>query len=385
MRTHRHGARDRRRLKVGVAAACLALLYPTSAAGVQRTPPGALAGVVADSGTGMGLAGVEIVVDGTSLRTVTDARGGFRFPEGSAGRRTLHLRRLGFRPLTVTVGAEDRVEPVSVRLVPSVQYLAPVQVRAERTRYSGRLAGYYERLERRTQGVFISRADLERERPAQLTDMLQRSPGIRVTRGRPGAQSIRMRGRECRPLVWLDGAPMSASDVDLDSFSPASLEGIELYLGANNAPARYQAARGQSECGTILLWSRATENEARVAERGVTPDRLESLIASLTVYASEEVDTPAKLDSAGGWAVAYPPSLRASGVGGTVLAEFVVDTLGRVERENFGIVSSTDPLFGAAVQDAIEGGLFTPAIKAGRKVRQVVRQPFDFRPPPAHP
>ncbi len=384
MRTHRHDARDRRGLKV-VVAAFLAFMCPITGVGAQRAPVGALAGVVADSGTGMGLAAVEIVVDGTSLRTLTDFRGGFRFPEGSAGRRTLRLRRLGFRPLTVTVGAEDRAEPVSIRMVPSVRYLAPVQVRAERTRYTGRLAGYYERLERRTQGVFITRTDLERERPAQLTDMLQRTPGIRVTRGRPGAQSIRMRGRECRPLVWLDGAPMSASDVDLDSFSPASLEGIELYLGANNAPARYQAARGQSECGTILLWSRSPENEKRVAERGVTPEQLESLIASLTVYASDEVDTAATLDPAGGWAVPYPPSLRASGVGGTVIAEFVVDTLGRVERENFGIVSSTDPLFSVAVQDAIEGGRFLPAIKAGRKVRQVVRQPFEFHAPAGHP
>jgi TonB family protein len=369
-----------RRLQVAVTFASLALVQPTANAKAQRAVSGMLSGVVVDSGAGMGIVGVEISIDGTTFRTLTDERGEFRFPDGTAGPRTLHFRRLGFRPATVAVSADGSAVPITVRLAPSTQYLAPVQVRAQRTKYSGRLAGYYERLERRTHGQFITRAELERERPAQLTDMLQRSPGIRITRGRPGAQSIRMRGRDCRPLVWIDGAPMSAGDVDLDSFSPASLEGIEMYMGAGNAPPRYQAARGQSECGTILLWSRGSDTEPRAMGPGVAPEELETLIASLAVYASEEVDVAATLDSAGAWEVPYPPSMRASGVSGTVIAEFVVDTLGRIEGENFGIVSSTHPLFSAAVREAARTTVFRPAIRRGRKVRHLVRQPFEFHP-----
>jgi TonB family protein len=289
------------------------------------------------------------------------------------------VRRLGFRPKLVAVVGSPA--PVQVDLATNVQPLAPVVVRVERSRYTGRLAGYYERLERRTQGQFISRADLEREHPAQLTDMLQRLPGVRVTRGRPGAQSVRLRGRDCRPLVWLDGAPMSAGDVDLDSFTPASLEGIEMYLGSSNAPPGYQAARGQSECGTVLLWSRGRDTEPHPAGRGATPEELEELIASLSVFTSEQVEVPAELDPAVAWEVPYPPSMRASGLSGRVVAEFVVDTLGRVEGGNFGIVSSTDPLFSAAVREAVGRGLFRPAWRNGRRVRQLVRQPFEFHPP----
>jgi TonB family protein len=369
-----------RRWRLLLGAAVVGSLFVSRFSAAQTVAGGAIAGVVTDSSSGVGVVGVEVSIDDTSLRTATDERGRFRFAEGSAGARTLRVRRLGFHPVVVVVSAGESARPITIRLAPSTRYLAPVQVRAERTRYTGRLAGYYERVERRTQGTFITRADLEREQPAQLTDMLQRSAGVRVTRGKPGAQSVRMRGRDCRPLVWIDGAPMGAGDVDLDSFSPASLEGIELYLGANNAPGRYQMARGQSECGTVLLWSRGPDTEPRMSEHGVTPGALEALIASLSVYASDDVDVTTSLEAAGAWVVPYPPSMRASGVSGTVVAEFVVDTLGKVESENFGIVSSTHPLFSEAVREAARAAEFRPALRQGRRVRQLVRQPFDFRP-----
>ena len=45
-----------------------------------------------------------------------------------------------------------------------------------------------------------------------------------------------MRGRTCWPLVWIDGTPMPAGEVDLDAFSPSTIQGIELYLGSTTAP-----------------------------------------------------------------------------------------------------------------------------------------------------
>jgi TonB family protein len=204
---------------------------------------------------------------------------------------------------------------------------------------------------------------------------------VRITRGRPGAQSVRMRGRDCRPMVWLDGAPMASADVDLDSFSPVSLEGIEMYLGSTNAPPRYQMARGQSECGTILLWSRSSDSELQRAMASVAPETLELLIQSLSVFSSDEVDTPVSLEAWGVWEVPYPPSMRATGESGSVVAEFVVDTLGRVEHDNFGIVSSSNTLFTEAVREAMRTVVFRPAMRQGRRVRQLVRQPFDFVPP----
>jgi Periplasmic protein TonB, links inner and outer membranes len=340
-----------------------------------------LTGVVRDSARGFGIAAAEVRIDGNAFRALTDEHGVFRFADGTASAATLRVRRLGYVPRVVTVGVAESAAPIEIALVASAQPLPSIAVRAARTHYTGRLAGYYERLERRTIGTFITRADLERERPNLLTDMIQRAPGVRLMRGRPGMLRVRMRGRECSPLIWLDGAALTVGDVDLDAFSPASLEGIEMYLGASSAPQRYQGTNGRNECGTILLWSRGPDTEPPPAARAVDPAELEAMIASLGVYAAEQVDRPVVLDSASLPAIEYPPALRATGTSGVVMAEFVVDTAGRAEPEYFGVVSATDPLFTAAVREALGRLRFRPALLRGRPVRQVVRLPFEFTAP----
>jgi len=74
----------------------------------------------------------------------------------------------------------------------------------------------------------------------------------------------------------------------------------------------------------------------------------------------------------------YPELLRQAGVGGEVVAEFVVDTLGRVEPGTLRVVSSDHALFTAAVSAVLPSLRFLPAEAAGRRVRQLVRQPFSF-------
>jgi outer membrane biosynthesis protein TonB len=61
-----------------------------------------------------------------------------------------------------------------------------------------------------------------------------------------------------------------------------------------------------------------------------------------------------------------------------VIAEFVVDAEGHIEPSTLVIVSSTHPLFTAAVDSALAGALFRPATLGGRHVRQVVQLPVYF-------
>jgi TonB family protein len=84
------------------------------------------------------------------------------------------------------------------------------------------------------------------------------------------------------------------------------------------------------------------------------------------------------MDSLRSAAVVYPQALRAAGRGGVVVAEFVVGEGGGVEMENFGVVSSPDPLFTEAVREALRTAVYHPAIRKGEAVRQLVRQPFEF-------
>src|SRR3990172_3364983 len=59
--------------------------------------PGRVVGRVLDGGQGAPLAGVEVVVDGTGLQTVTGVDGRYVLPQVPAGTRDLRFRRIGYR------------------------------------------------------------------------------------------------------------------------------------------------------------------------------------------------------------------------------------------------------------------------------------------------
>jgi protein TonB len=74
----------------------------------------------------------------------------------------------------------------------------------------------------------------------------------------------------------------------------------------------------------------------------------------------------------------FPEALRARGLGGRIVVQFVVDTLGRAEMSEFKVVDATDALLGDAVRAVLPRFRFTPGEAAGRKVRTMVALPFDF-------
>ena len=75
----------------------------------------------------------------------------------------------------------------------------------------------------------------------------------------------------------------------------------------------------------------------------------------------------------------YPTMLQSAGVEGDVRAQFIVDTLGRVEQGSVRVLDSTHDLFAAAVRDALNRARFKPAEAGGHKVRQLAEQVFTFR------
>jgi periplasmic protein TonB len=75
----------------------------------------------------------------------------------------------------------------------------------------------------------------------------------------------------------------------------------------------------------------------------------------------------------------YPSMLQSAGVEGDVRAQFVVDTLGRVEPGSVRVLDTTHDLFASAVRDALNRARFTAAKAGGRKVRQLAEQVFTFR------
>ena len=79
----------------------------------------------------------------------------------------------------------------------------------------------------------------------------------------------------------------------------------------------------------------------------------------------------------------YPRDLLAIGAEGLVQAIYVVDTTGRVDTTTISVELSDDPRFTESVRTALGLMLFRPAKRAGRTVRQLVKQQFRFTITPA--
>jgi TonB family protein len=366
---------DLGRLVVIAVSAC-ALSVSASAQGTTY-----VSGIVTDA-SGAPIVEARVGIDGMSYTTATDSVGRFRVTGVAPGNLVIRARRLGFAPTEASIVVpRTGLDGVSVRLTALPTLLASTPVRARSVEFTGRLAGYYERLAKGGAGQFITRERIDRENPRMLTQLLQRSPGVTASRMRGGGMGVRMRGRNCWPLVWLDGVVMPAGEVDLDAFPPNSIHGIELYLGSTTAPAKYVYLRNASSCGTILLWSRGPDTDP-ITHTPRTSAFLEQLVATLSVFTADKVDQEARLTDPALLAVLYPPALLASRTGGTVIAEFVVGPGGRVEANTFGVVSSPHPLFTEAVRQAVVRAVYIPAVRDGVPVRQLVQQPFEFYPEP---
>lgn len=74
----------------------------------------------------------------------------------------------------------------------------------------------------------------------------------------------------------------------------------------------------------------------------------------------------------------YPQMLVSAGIVGRVVAQFVVDTTGRVEVGTFEVIESDHEQFTQAVRQVLPRLRFYPAEIGGRKVKQHVQQPFAF-------
>jgi len=94
-------------------------------------------------------------------------------------------------------------------------------------------------------------------------------------------------------------------------------------------------------------------------------------------YLDSEVEKPVVM-APGARGPPYPDMLRTAGIEGTVLAQFVVDTTGRAEMSTFKVLKSDNDLFSNAVKNALQRMRFLPAEVGGRKVKQLVEQPFQF-------
>jgi periplasmic protein TonB len=75
----------------------------------------------------------------------------------------------------------------------------------------------------------------------------------------------------------------------------------------------------------------------------------------------------------------YPEKLRNAGLEGEVLVQFVVNESGVAQMHTFKILKTNDPAFSEAVRRAVSNSSFYPAELDGKKVKQLVQQPYRFQ------
>lgn len=377
--THRWG-RDLLRPRVALAALLVVAAIPAQAQ-KGEVGTGGIKGAVRDS-LGSPVVGAQVAVGGTPLVVETDDRGEFVLAKAAPGETSLRIRRIGYRPDTVRVNVRaGESAPVTVTLARLAVELRPLIVYGRRN-VTGRLAGFYDRLGH-GMGYFLTREQIEKRNPMNLTDLFRMVPGARVESRGFGSQTVRFRGARTPPLVWLDGTPLYAGEFDLDSVDPRSFEGIEIYPGPASVPAEFVGNRSISSAGgTIILWSRQGELKTKRRKKGEpsAAAQIQQMVEAQLVFTATEVDAPARPDSSDLIRPLYPDSLFDHAVPGTVTVEFVVDARGDVLMDTFSVVTASHPSFGEAVRRAVRDQRYVPARRKGVSVQQVVQQPFTFVP-----
>ena len=179
-------------------------------------------------------------------------------------------------------------------------------------------------------------------------------------------------------------------------FAPAKLRGRAVQQLVQ-IPYLFQVSRsnGDSTLATVGIGGRsASRNAPSGAASGgsLTIARVDSGVQRVPSSASAvadgnserpyfdfQVNKPAQLVS--GTAPVYPPALKEQNIQGTALVQFVVDADGVPDMETFKVLRTPDPAFGEAIRASLPTLRYTPAQLAdGRKVKQLVQQPFAFKP-----
>ena len=225
---------------------------------------GVLRGLVVSDTGGTPLVGAVVEIPQLRLTSLTDPRGAFEFTDIPAGRYRILARFVGYEAHSVDVRVRD------TQVLRLILKLAPVPTRLDSLSvvvpspeaYNPLMRGFGER--RRSQpGHFLDRQDLIKYEQTDLAGVLRlfHVPIRRTLRtNRPYAAARPGRSLShndaCPVQVFLDGQILAnqIDTFDISSVRVMNLAGIEYYESLARIPIQY--ARGDWECGVLILWSR---------------------------------------------------------------------------------------------------------------------------------
>jgi len=263
-----HGIATRASLRALCGIVLLAITSPEASA-QRNAVTGTLRGRVVDqaTGTGVSTAFVEYLDVHRRVRAsaMADTDGAFVLANLPTGSFRLRASRIGYASTVTPYWRLESGEVLTlvVYVDPEAVPLAPLEITARERSRSPVLSAYYNRLERRTGGTFITKEEIERRTPRLVTDLFMDMPGVRLESGGPGANSrivtmtraAGLMGGRCPVQVWVDGMLATrGGPAFIDELaSPGILEGIEIYRGLSTLPPEFVTP--EARCGVIAIWT----------------------------------------------------------------------------------------------------------------------------------
>ena len=128
--------------------------------------------------------------------------------------------------------------------------------------------------------------------------------------------------------------------------------------------------------------SKAVTDEKDFSGKGVAGGKANGVVGGVAQptdqpYFEFQVEKPA-LQRDGNPNPKYPSMLETSRVEGEVLAQFVVDTLGKADMSTFKVLQASNDLFASSLKTTLPQWRFFPAEAGGHKVKQIVQLPLKF-------
>ena len=196
-----------------------------------QQPTGIITGLVVDSATRQPIAGVNVIVEGTRLGTISRDDGTFTISGVPAGTHTVRARRIGYGSIPMVVSVtEGSTVSVAFALEKTAAMLDQIVVVGYTTQSKASITGAVST---------VNMSDLDSRRVPDVAQALQgQVAGVTVTQstGAPGEEiSVRIRGEGTignnSPLYIVDGVPSR----DISFLNPADMETMTVLKDASAA------------------------------------------------------------------------------------------------------------------------------------------------------
>jgi len=243
-------------------------MMPVNAA--MDIPAGRFVGRVTDAESGDPLSDAEIHIPQVFLGAASDEGGWFDLAAVPPGRYPVEFSHLGYATRVDTVDiVSGLTSDVRVPLAVDPIEVEPLEVVVERREMILEDVGFYRRQER-GYGEFIDLADIEAQRPTEMTDLFTRLPGAILVPDpyNPLQRSVVLRGgrmdnvlsggEHCYPYVVVDGNIVhrggdSPAQIDF-LVEPSQVAGVEVFPSSLGVPIQYGGL--DAACGVIVIWTR---------------------------------------------------------------------------------------------------------------------------------